>query len=246
MTLTYESIAGRIDHALLTPTMTVAEMIAGCHLAARYEVATVCIKPFAVPLAITELRGTSVGVGTVVGFPHGATTRRSKVDETIEAIEAGATEIDMVVNIGAVLSGDWTQVGAEIETINRAAHDRHALLKVIFETCYLTDPQKIELCQICGRLGVDYVKTSTGFGTNGATPEDIALMRRTSPPALRVKASGNIKNLAAAIQFSELGADRLGLSRTAEVLDELCDRLGQPRRTVSRETKPIDQPSSDY
>lgn len=246
MNLTYEAIAGRIDHALLAPTMTEAEMIAGCRLAARYEVATVCIKPFAVPLAVAELRGSSVGVGTVIGFPHGATTRRNKVDETIEAIEAGAAEVDMVVNVGAVLSGRWDLVEAEIGDVTRAAHDRRALVKVIFETCYLADPQKVELCQVCGRLGVDYVKTSTGFGTDGATASDVALMRQASPPAVKVKASGNIKDLAAAIAFSELGAERLGLSRTAAVLDELCDRLGQPRRDVPRGTDAVATGSKIY
>lgn len=246
MTLTYEAIAGRIDHALLAPTMTEAEMVAGCRLAARYEVATVCIKPYAVPLAVAQLRGMSVGVGTVIGFPHGSNTLRSKVEETIEAIEAGATEVDMVVNIGAALSGRWDLIEAEIDAVNRAAHDRQALLKVIFETCYLNDSQKVELCEICGRVGVDYVKTSTGFGTNGATAADLVLMRRESPPSVKVKASGNIKNLAAAIEFSGLGAERLGLSRTAEVLDELCERLSLPKRTVSRETKGSASGPSNY
>lgn len=246
MDLTYEAIAGRIDHALLTPTMTAAEMVAGCRLAARYEVATVCINPFAVPLAVAELEGSKVGVGTVIGFPHGATTRQCKVDETIEAIEAGATEIDMVVNVGATLGGQWDLVRAEIEQVNRAAHERHAILKVIFETCYLDDAQKVALCRICGELGVDYVKTSTGFGSNGATAADVALMRRSSPSRVRVKASGNIKNLAAAIAFSELGAERLGLSRTAEVLDELCDRLGLPRRSVPRGTHEGVSQAGDY
>lgn len=246
MTLTYEAIARRIDHALLAPTMTEAEMVAGCRLAARYEVATVCIKPYAVPLAVAELRGTSVGVGTVIGFPHGASSGRNKVDEAIEAIEAGAVEVDMVVNIGAVLGGRWDLVEAEIEGVARAAHDRRAILKVIFETCYLTDAQKVELCELCGRLNVDYVKTSTGFGTNGATAADIALMRRASPPAVKVKASGNIKDLAAAIEFSELGAERLGLSRTAAVLDELSDRLNLPRRSISRETVRGSASSGEY
>ena len=143
MTLTYDAIARRLDHAPLLPTMTVAEMTAGCEVAARYGVASVCIKPHAVGLAVEALRGSGVAVGTVVGFPHGGQTTANKVAEAIEAIEAGATEIDMVVNIGAVLSGQWDAVEGEIRRLVEATHQRNALLKVIFETCFLPDEAKI-------------------------------------------------------------------------------------------------------
>ena len=236
MNLTYELIAGRIDHALLLPTMTNTEMLAGCRMAAAYEVASVCIKPTAVRLAVQALRGTVVQVGTVVGFPHGGQTTRTKLAETREALEAGASEIDMVANIGHILGGDWQSVEDEMVQITRLTRDYRGLIKVIFETCYLDADQKIQLCEICGRAGVDYVKTSTGFGTGGATKEDLILMRRHSPSQVKLKASGGIRDLATAIEFVQLGSERLGLSRTAEILEELCVRLGQNPKHVSRET----------
>ena len=246
MILTYESIAKKIDHALLLPTMTDAEMVAGCDIARVYDVASVCIKPYAIPLAIHALHGSDVKVGTVVGFPHGGNSTTIKVAETIDAIDRGAVEIDMVVNIGAVLSGDWSHVESDIGQVSAASHDRGALIKVIFETCYLTDDQKIRLCEICSRVGVDYVKTSTGFGTGGAIAADLVLMKTRSPERVKLKASGGIKSLDKAIEFAELGSERLGLSRTAEILDELCVRLNLPTRNVSRETKPKSSGSDSY
>ena len=246
MILNYESIAKKIDHALLLPTMTDAEMAAGCEMARRYEVASVCIKPYAIPLAVEALRGSDVKVGTVVGFPHGGQLTTIKVAETIQAIDRGAVEIDMVINIGAAISGNWSLVESEIDQIAAATHDRKMLIKVIFETCYLTDDQKIRLCAICGRVGVDYVKTSTGFGTGGATASDLILMRTHSPAAVKLKASGSIKTLDTAIEFVEIGSERLGLSRTAEILDELRVRLDLPTQNVSRETKPVRSDSDIY
>ncbi len=246
MKLTYEAIAGRIDHALLTPAMTDAEMRSGCELARRYEVASVCIKPAAVPLAVTTLEGSNVLVGTVVGFPHGGQTTRVKLAETTEAIDAGACEIDMVVNIGDVVGGEWTRVENELGQIARHVHERKQVLKIIFETYYLTEDQKIKLCELCGTARIDYVKTSTGFGGGGATIPDIILMRQHSPRTVKVKASGGIRDLEAAIKFAELGSDRLGLSRTSEILEELNQRLGLPSRDVSRGTKNQKQPTSDY
>ena len=236
MSLTYEKIAGRIDHALLLPTMTTAEMLAGCQLARLYEVASVCIKPYAVSLAVEALRGSSVRVGTVVGFPHGGSSPRIKVAEAVEALEAGAVEIDMVVNIGDVKSGHWDRVEQEIREVMVATHNRGGLLKVIFETGYLDEPEKIQLCQICSEVGVDFVKTSTGFGTGGATDEDLALMNLHTSKEVAVKASGGIRDLATAIRFVDRGSKRLGLSKTAEILDELSGRLGITGRDVSRET----------
>lgn len=236
MNLTYEAIAGRIDHALLSPTMTGREMREGCRMADAYQVASVCIKPFAVALAAEVLANSTVKVGTVVGFPHGGQTRSNKVAEAKQAIEEGAAEIDMVVNIGQILGGDWAYVEDEIREVATEVRRHHGLLKVILETCYLDDPQKIRACEICGRIAVDYVKTSTGFGSAGANPSDLILMRKHSPESVKVKASGGIRNLETAIKFAELGAERLGLSRTAEILDDLRLRLGQPRVDVSRGT----------
>ena len=247
MEITYESIAKRIDHALLSPTMTAEEMVQGCQLAALYEVATVCIKPHAVGLAVRTLAGSTVKVGTVVGFPLGGQTIASKVFETAEAIESGASEVDMVVNIGEVRSGNWVHIEAEIRQITEEARKRRATLKVIFETCYLSDEQKIRLCEICSKIQVDYVKTSTGFGTGGATAADLILMRRHTPSNIKLKASGGIKDLETAIEFCELGAERLGLSRTSEILGELEQRLNLPGRNVSRETLPAeDRRDADY
>jgi len=236
MNLTYEAIARRIDHALLLPTMTPAETLAGCQMAARYGVASVCVKPHAVRLAVDALQGSVVQVGTVVGFPHGGQSTANKVAEAREAIHLGATEIDMVVNIGEVLGGGWPTVEDELLQVTQVVKEHQRLIKVIFETCYLTDEQKIHLCEICRKVGVDYVKTSTGFGTGGATRMDLVLMKKHSSPQVKLKASGGIRDLQTAIEFVELGAERLGVSRTAEILDELRQRLKLPSRIVSRET----------
>ena len=239
MNLTYEDLAKRIDHSLLGPVMTEAELEDGCRLAADYDVASVCIKPFAVPLAAQLLAGTTVQVGTTIGFPHGGHTTAIKVLESRRALDDGATELDMVVNIGQAIGGNWSAIRDDIAAVVEVAHASQALVKVIFENCYLNDEQKVRLCQICGEVNADYVKTSTGYGTGGATKDDVLLMRKSSPAHVKVKAAGGMRDLAAAVAFAELGCDRLGLSRTADILDALCDQLGQPRRrtsTVSRET----------
>jgi deoxyribose-phosphate aldolase len=232
MSLTYDLIARRIDHSLLGPTLTEAELEEGCRLAATYGVASVCIKPFAVPMATKLLAGTVVNVGTTIGFPHGGHASSIKVLESRRAIDDGATELDMVVNIGQVLGGRWDAVRHDIAAVTKVAHEGRAIVKVIFENCYLIDDQKARLCEICGEVGADYVKTSTGYGTGGATRDDILLMRKSSPPDVKVKAAGGIRDLDAAIAYVELGCDRLGLSKTAEILDALLVRLGQPARTV--------------
>lgn len=224
--LTYDLIAKRIDHSLLQPTLTEDEMAAGCSLAARYGAASVCIKPFAVSLAAKILRGTGVEVGTTIGFPHGGHATSVKVDESKKAIDDGATELDMVINIGQAIGGDWPAVAADIRAVVEAAHAGSAIVKVIFENCYLTDEQKVRLCQICGEVGADYVKTSTGYGTGGATREDLILMRKSSPPSVKLKAAGGVRTLDQAIEVVELGCDRFGASKTAEILDDLKVRLG--------------------
>ena len=225
--LTYDLIAKRIDHSLLQPTLTVAEMEAGCRTAAEYGVASVCIKPFAVPLAARILKGTGVAVGTTIGFPHGGHATEVKVYESRKAMDDGATELDMVVNIGWVLGGDWSAVASVVEAVVEAAHGRDAIVKVIFENCFLNDEQKVRLCRICGEAGADYVKTSTGYGTGGATREDLILMRQSSPPGVKLKAAGGVRTLDQAIEVVELGCDRFGASKTAEILDDLKARLAR-------------------
>ena len=248
MLLSYETIASRIDHALLLPTMTPAEVEVGCRLADAYGVATVCVKPADIRLAAKCLRGNSVGVGTVIGFPHGGQATSVKVFESRAALDDGATELDMVVNIGQVREGMWDEVRDEIAAVVSVAREREALVKAIFENCYLDDDQKARLCTTCAEAGADYVKTSTGFGSGGATEADLILMRRATPAEVKLKAAGGMRDLDTAIRFVEIGCDRLGTSKTAEILDALTDRLGLARRgDVSRETT-VDSagPGKDY
>lgn len=240
MQVTYDFLAKRIDHSLLGPTLTDAELAEGCHLAATYRVASVCIKPHAVRLAAEILKGTGVHVGTTVGFPHGGNLTAVKMFEAERAMDDGATELDMVVNIGKVLGGDWKPVRDEIEAITRAAHDRKAIVKVIFENCYLSPAQISKLCKICGEVSADYVKTSTGYGSGGATSDDLKLMRDVAPPHVKLKAAGGIRTLDAALAVAGLGCDRIGASKTAEILDELNMRLGNKPITavaVPRESR---------
>lgn len=226
MLVTYDFLAKRIDHSLLGPTLTDAELVEGCQLAANYRVASVCIKPHAVRLAADILKGTGVNVGTTVGFPHGANLTAVKIFEAERALDDGATELDMVVNIGQVLGNDWDPVRHEIDMITRAAHARKAIVKVIFENCYLSPAQISRLCKICGEVHADYVKTSTGYGSSGATTEDLKLMRDVAPSHVKLKAAGGIRTLDAALAVAGLGCDRIGASKTAEILDELNVRLG--------------------
>ncbi len=241
MKLTYDLISRMVDHSLLQPTLTDRQLEEGCHLALDYGVASVCIKPYAVPLAARILAGSVVGVGTTIGFPHGGHATAIKLAESRRAIDEGAVELDMVVNVGQVLSGRWVEVRDEIGSITDMAHAARSIVKVIFENCYLDDDQKRRLCAICGEVGADYVKTSTGYGTGGSTPADLILMRGATPQPVRLKAAGGVRDLDAVIRCVELGCERIGLSRTAEILDSLTDRLGLPR-VVSRETR---APSND-
>ncbi len=227
MLLTYDLIAKRIDHSLLGPTMNDQELREGCELAARYDVASVCIKPYAVGLARSILAGTRVAVGTTVGFPHGGHTTAIKVVEAERAMDDGAIELDMVVNIGQVLSGEWSAVRDDIAAVTEAAHARDALVKVIFENCYLKPAHIARLCEICGEVNADFVKTSTGYGTGGATRDDLILMRQAAPPHVRLKAAGGVRTLEGMIEVIGLGCDRVGASRTAEILDTLKIRLAE-------------------
>ncbi len=224
--LSYDAIAKRIDHSLLGPTLTPAELAEGCRLARRYSVASVCIKPFAVSLAAQLLKGSGVAVGTTIGFPHGGHSPAVKIFEAKQTILDGASELDMVINIGQAIAGEWEAVGSEIAAVTNVAHENGAIVKVIFENCYLSDVQKVKLCQICAECKADYIKTSTGYGTGGATHEDLRLMRRMAPAPVKLKAAGGIRTLDTAIEVAKLGCDRIGASRTAEILDELKLRLG--------------------
>lgn len=222
----YHEIAKLIDHSLLQPTLTDTELEAGCRLALDYDVASVCIKPYDLKRCAQLLAGSAVKASTTIGFPHGGHTTRIKLLEAQEALDHGCQELDMVVNIGKALSGDWHFVRADIQVIVDAAHSRGQIVKVIFENCYLQNEQKIRLCEICGEIGADFVKTSTGYGSGGATHEDLKLMRKHSPAAVKVKAAGGVRTFDQLLEVRALGVARVGASRTAEILDECRQRLG--------------------
>ena len=217
----YSDLAKMIDHSLLKPSMTTAELEAGCRLAVEYDVASVCIMPYYLKRAAELLAGSSVLPTTTIGFPHGGQSARVKRLEAEQALDDGARELDMVVNISLVLSGELAAVRDDIAGVLQTTRARGQKLKVIFENCYLSDAQKIALCTICGELDVDWVKTSTGFGSSGATIADLILMRKHSPPKVQVKAAGGVQTLEMLLKVRETGATRSGCSKTAEVLDEL-------------------------
>jgi deoxyribose-phosphate aldolase len=218
-------IAKMIDHSLLKPTLTTIELDAGIKLARAYDVASVCIMPFHLRRCAELLRGSAVKASTTIGFPHGGHTTAMKLAEVQQALDDGGEELDMVVNISKVLSGQWDYVRSEIQAIVETTHARGQKVKVIFENCYLNDGQKIRLCEICGDLTADWVKTSTGYGTGGATHDDLRLMRKHSPPHVQVKAAGGVRDLDAALAVRELGVTRFGATATAVILDELRKRL---------------------
>lgn len=228
MTLSYADLAKMIDHSLLNPAPTTRELEAGCRLALAYDVASVCILPYYLKRCADILRGSSVKASTTIGFPHGGHTTGVKRAEAEWALRDSAQELDMVVNISAVLSGHWNYVRQDIKAVIDVAHEAGAKVKVIFENCYLQDEHKIRLCQICGELNADWVKTSTGYGSGGATLEDLALMRKHSPPHVQVKAAGGIRDIDALLKVRELGVTRCGASRTREMLDEWRKRLALP------------------
>jgi deoxyribose-phosphate aldolase len=223
---TYNDIAKMLDHSLLQPVLTDAELEKGCLLAREYRVASVCIKPYAVKLAARLLAGSGVAVGTVIGFPHGSHLTRIKAAEAEAAMEDGARELDMVVNIGKVLSKDWIYVADDIRTVVEAAHRRQTLVKVIFENCFLQNEHKEQLCKICGEVRADFVKTSTGYGDSGATDEDLKLMRRCSPPHVQVKAAGGVRNFERLLIVRQIGVTRVGATASKAILDECRQRLG--------------------
>jgi deoxyribose-phosphate aldolase len=225
MDYTVNDIAKMIDHSLLNPTLTSEDMEKGITVALDYNVASVCILPCYLPRCAVRLRGSTVKASTTIGFPHGGHTTAVKVAEAQRALDDGGEELDMVVNISKVLSGDWLYVEDDLAAVIRATHSRGQKVKVIFENCYLNDAQKTRLCQICGELGADWVKTSTGYGSGGATMEDLKLMRRCSPAHVQVKAAGGIRDLDTALAVRAIGATRFGCTRTVEILEECKRRL---------------------
>jgi deoxyribose-phosphate aldolase len=226
--LTYERVAKTIDHSLLRPELTLDDVKEGCAVAARYEVASVCCRPTDVTLCRELLAGSDVLVGTVIGFPHGSHRTEAKVFEAVRAIGDGATELDMVINIGWLRSGDDERVETDIRAVTDVAHSARAIVKVILENAYLTKDEIVRGCQAVERAGADYVKTSTGFAPSGATLEDLRLMRATVGPQVKVKAAGGVRTLDALIDVMAAGADRCGATRTAEMLDEFRARKAAP------------------
>ena len=224
----YSDIAKMIDHSLLSPALTVSELEAGCLLALHYDVASVCILPYYAARCAKLLAGSTVHTGTTIGFPHGGHTTAVKLAEVRQALHDSAAELDMVINISQARSGNWDYVAREIQILTEATHAQGAKIKVILENAYLDDAAKIRLCEICGNLGVDWVKTSTGYASSGATHADLALMRRHSPPSVQVKAAGGVRTLDTLLEVRALGVTRVGATRTAEMLDQCRQRLGLP------------------
>jgi deoxyribose-phosphate aldolase len=235
---TSKDLAKMIDHSILHPTMTDQDLIDGCNLAREYHVASVCVKPYAVKKAYELLKYSDVVVGSVIGFPHGNSAIEVKAFETETAIHDGAVEIDMVINIGKALGGDWKYIEKEIDQIKKITKKRKAVLKVIFENDYMPDDDhKIRLCKICSSLKVEYVKTSSGYGFvkgadgkysyKGATEYDVDLMRKNSDPEVHIKAAGGIRTLDEMLKMVEKGATRIGATATKAILEEAVRRFGK-------------------
>jgi deoxyribose-phosphate aldolase len=221
--VTYERLAGSIDHSLLRPELTVADVEEGCALAARYLTVSVCARPADVALCAALLDGTEVAVGTVIGFPHGSHTTAAKVFEAERALADGAAELDMVLNIGRLRSGEDGYVEQDIQAVVEAADG--ALVKVILENAYLTDEEKVRGCRLAEAAGADFVKTSTGFAPSGATLDDLRLMRATVSPRVQVKAAGGVRTLDALLEVLSVGVTRVGATATATILDDYRARM---------------------
>ncbi len=226
MSFDFETIAKMIDHSLLNPSLTTNELEEGCALAIRYNVASVCILPYYLARCAELLAGTGVHASTTIGFPHGAHTTVIKLAEARQALKDGGQELDMVINISKARSGDWQYVRNEIQALAETIHAGGAKIKVIFENAYLDDAAKIRLCEICGEIGVDWVKTSTGYAPTGATLPDLELMRKHSPARVQVKAAGGIRDLDTLLTVRAIGVSRVGATRTAAMLEECRKRLG--------------------
>ena len=222
--LTPETIAKMLDHSTLQPFLTAQDVRAGCEIALKHNTATVCARPGDMKLVARTLRGSDVKACTVIGFPHGAHRTDVKAFEAERALDDGCEELDMVINIGLVKASEFRAAEDDIRAVVDAAHRRGALLKVILETCYLNEEQKIAACEISERAGADFVKTSTGYGTAGATIEDVRLMRATVSPRVRVKASGGIRDLDTVLAARAAGAARCGVSATEAIMEEALRR----------------------
>lgn len=225
--LTPEIIAKMLDHSTLQPWLTEADIRKGCEIALRYKTAAVCARPGDMKLVSRLLEGSGVLPCTVIGFPHGAHQTSVKVFEAEQAVADGCKELDMVINIGRMKGGDYDYVENDIRAVAEAAHKGGAILKVIIETCYLTDEEKTIACQLSEKAGADFVKTSTGYGTHGATPEDVALMRAAVSDRVRVKAAGGMRTLDAILAVRAAGADRCGVSATEAIMQEAEKRYAE-------------------
>ena len=225
-TPTLPELAKMFDHSLLQPVLTDAEMERGILLARELNVASVCIKPYGLKLAAKLLAGSTVQASTTIGFPHGGHLTAVKVFESERAMDDGATELDMVVNVGKVLSGEWNYVAHDIAAVVAAAHARGAKVKVIFENAFLKDEHKRELCRICGDVRADWVKTSTGYAETGATVEDLKLMRECSPAWVQVKAAGGVRTFEKLLEVRAIGVTRVGATATKQILDDAKAKLG--------------------
>ncbi len=223
---TLADLAKMFDHSLLQPQLTDVELDRGLALAAEYDVASVCIKPYAVKQAAKRLAGTTVAASTTIGFPHGGHLTRVKVYESELAIADGATELDMVVNIGKVLSGEWNFVADDVRSVVEVAHRHGVKVKVIFENAFLKDEHKRELCRICGDARADWVKTSTGYAETGATIEDLKLMRECSPAWVQVKAAGGVRTYEKLLEVRAIGVTRVGATATKIILEDARAKLG--------------------
>lgn len=223
---TLAELAKMFDHSLLQPQLTDADLDRGLAVAVEYDVASACIKPYAVRRAAKVLAGTTVAASTTIGFPHGGHLTRVKVFESELAIADGADELDMVVNVGKVLSGEWNFVADDIRAVVDVAHRNGTKVKVIFENAYLKDEHKRELCRICGEVRADWVKTSTGYAETGATIEDLKLMRASAPPWVQVKAAGGVRTFERLMEVRAIGVSRVGATATKAILDEAKAKLG--------------------
>ena len=221
------ALAALIDHAVLRPTQGERDVVDACTVARREHIATVCVKPFYVPETARLLKDSGVGTSTVIGFPHGGQAPEVKVGTATNALRDGASELDMVINIGALVDKDYATIEREVGMVVGLAHANEALVKVILETAYLDDAQKAIAAQIAAAAGADFVKTSTGFASEGATIEDVRLLRQVVGPKMGVKASGGIRTLDDALAMIAAGATRLGTSSTTAILDELRRRRGE-------------------